>query len=348
MNIQKKFRDFHDKIKLTREDQSYSDAKKKSESIIEDIKKAFKEKRHPIIETFRQGSFATHTAIKSLDGDFDVDEALVIKEDDAPADPVQCKKIINEILVKRGFINSKIKTPCVTADYASLKLHIDYPIYKKDKYFSDYMIGLGKEHSTERYKIWSDSDTKGLIEYITNRESHTRYSSLTNEEQQQFYRLVRYIKRWRDVTYTNKDTRKHVYSIGLTIMFKESFSPEIDGNGKENDLTALYNTIDYILEKKTYFSTYDGDKYNIIVNLPVEPYQDVFVKHGKNVGTELKNKLTYLRKKLKEVINEDDLTKQCIILNNLFGDDFEIPSSVGTESRKTAPNAGVVIPSQGA
>ena len=196
------------------------------------------------------------------------------------------------------------------------------------------MIGLGKENSNEEYKIWADSDTKGLIDYITNRECHTRYYNLTDEERQQFYRLVRYIKRWRDVTYTNKDTRKHVYSIGLTIMFKQSFLPEINYYGIEDDLTALYNTISYILDSQSYFSGYDGDKYNIIVELPVEPYQDVFRKHGKNVGTELRNKLIYLRRKLKEAIDEESLVKQCTILNRLFGDDFEVPS-VATESRSS-------------
>ena len=103
MSIQQKFNNFHKAIKLSREDPSYKDAKEKSESIIKDIKKVFKENNHPIIETFKQGSFATYTAIKSLDGDFDVDEALVIKEEDAPEDPVECKKIVNDVLIKRGF-----------------------------------------------------------------------------------------------------------------------------------------------------------------------------------------------------------------------------------------------------
>ncbi len=334
MSIQRKFINFHKKIKLTREDPSYRDAKEKSESIIKDIKKAFKDKNYPIIETFKQGSFATHTAIKSLDGDFDVDEALVINYYDAPEDPVQCKKIVNDVLIKRGFINSKIKTPCVTADYASLKLHIDYPVYRKDRYFSEYRIGLGKEYSLKENRKWGDSDTKGLIDYITNRECHIRYYNLTDKEQQQFYRLVRYIKRWRDVTYTNKNTRKHVYSIGLTIMFKESFYPEIDNNGKEDDLIALYNTISCILDNRTYFSNYYGNRYNLRVDLPVAPYQDIFRKHGETVGTELRNKLIYLRRKLKEAIDEESLVKQCTILNRLFGDDFEVPS-IATESRSS-------------
>lgn len=353
MSLQRQFRKFNSAIYLTTQSDEYKNARDKEHSILEAIKEKFKENGYPVIDEFRQGSFATDTAIKKLDGDFDVDRAIVIQKSNAPENPVECKKVIHEVLEKRGFKNHKIKTPCVTADYTTLDLHIDYAVYQVDD-FDGLQIGLGKEHSKPENKKWEDSESKKFIAWINSDENCTGYQVLTNEERLQFKRLVRYVKRWRDYKIPEY-TKQYIYSIGLVIMIKESFIPVIDINGTENDLQSLIKTIDYILANKSYFTSLGTEEYNVQVIIPFNPKVDVYRKHGKTHGTVFRKNLKIFLDKLIEVSNEDSLSKQCIILQSIFGDDFEVveESSSDDKSGKSqnfekSPFAGIVIPSQGA
>lgn len=345
MALQKYFRKFDDEIKLTRWSEEYKDARTKEHSILNEIKQKFRENGYPVIEEFRQGSFATDTAIKKLEGDLDVDRAIVIKQENAPDDPVKCKKTILDVLGARGFKNAILKTPCVTADYAGLKLHIDYAVYSVDE-FTRYAVALGKEHSKSENRIWQDSESKELINWLNGTNNSTSFWELTTEEVNQFKRLVRYLKRWRDYSYPDGH-KDYIYSIGLAIMLKESFCSAINANGVEDDLESLIKTLDYILNRKSYFLSLGEEKYNIVVNIPFVPNIDIFRKHGKTVGTTFKKNLESLLKTLREVSETDSLIKQCELLNKVFGDDFEVPTSeVSDLKRNSSP--GIVVPSQGA
>lgn len=228
MSIQAKFNKFHDKIKLSREDSEYRDAREKDDSILKAVKKALKEAGYPVIEDFLQGSQATNTAIKSPDEDFDIDRSVVIAFDDSPDDPVKVKKIVLKVLEDRGFKNAKIKRPCVTADYASLKLHIDIPVYREDN--GSYQLAVGKKNSTDENKFWSDSDPKGLKDWINSTSGY--YGSASNKLAQ-YKRITKYLKRWRDNKFSASIAKK-VFSIGLTVMAKEQYLPSFDDNGKAN------------------------------------------------------------------------------------------------------------------
>ncbi|MDN5109559.1 nucleotidyltransferase [Aliarcobacter butzleri] len=346
MSLQKQFKKFDKKIYLTKQCDAYKDARAKEHSILEDIRKQFIEEGYPVVKNYRQGSFKTDTAIVSLKGDFDVDRAIIIHKDKAPDDPVKCKKIIYDILEKRGFKNHKIKTPCVTADYTSLNLHIDYAVFQVDD-SENYDIALGKLNSKEENKEWEYSESKQLIDWINGNDNPIGFLNLTNEEKLQFKRLVRYMKRWRDNNF-QETNRPYIYSIGLTIMIKESFHPSIDENGKENDLESLINTIEYVLNYRRYFINMGDDKYDVRVYIPFEPKVDVFRKHGKSQGTVFHSKLVTLLEKLKKANEEGDLKKQCKILQDVFGDDFEIDEESNSNAKVVNPGPGIVIPSQGA
>ena len=122
MGIQSHFDDFHGRIKLTRQDERYKKARTRDDSITAAIKTAFKEAGYEVIEDFLVGSHAYGTAVVPLDGDYDIDRALVIAAENAPDDPVVPKILTLNVLENRGFKNAKIKMPCVTADYASESL----------------------------------------------------------------------------------------------------------------------------------------------------------------------------------------------------------------------------------
>ena len=344
MSIQAKFLKFHEKIKLGREDDEYKSAREKDDSILKAVKKALKDEGYPVIEDFLQGSQSTATAVKHPVDDFDIDRSVVIAFDDAPDDPVKVKKIVLKVLEDRGFKNAKIKKPCVTADYASLSLHIDIPLYRVQN--GEYELAVGKKNSKDENKEWSSSDPKGLRDWINNKDD---YVGSAIDKLKQYKRIVRYLKRWRDVKFSS-DVANKVFSIGLTVMAKEKFKPNFDSNGKASDLKALRDTVSAMLNSN-YFAYQGNEQYKVTVNLPTSPYRDIFDGSSVNTGTQLYNKLTSLKNKLDKVIDEENLTKQCKLLNEIFGDDFEVSSSsskASTVAKATYVTAGAAGTSQGA
>ena len=131
MGIQTHFDKFHNKIKLGREDDAYKKARERDDSIKKEVSSAFAQAGYPVVNDFIQGSLKTHTGIVPISGDYDIDRALVIEGKNAPENPVTPKKTVLDVLGGRGFKNAKIKKPCVTADYASDNVHIDFIIYKR-------------------------------------------------------------------------------------------------------------------------------------------------------------------------------------------------------------------------
>ena len=336
MSIQTHFNNFNKKIYLTRHSEGYKKAKEKDESIFKEIKEAFNNAGYPVIESFMQGSFAVTTAINSLDGDFDIDRAIVIDEDKAPEDPVAPKRVILKVLEDRNFKDPKIKKPCVTANYIATNLHIDYTVYKKkaSDFFDDtYYLAVGKHGSSDEHKEWSESDQKGLIAWIDSAPAIRK----------QLKRLIRYMKRWRDVNFS-EEVRKKIFSIGLTVMIKEQYSPASLSSEVDDDLQALKNTIDAIVDAEYICAPWGTDDYRVYVKLPKAPFRDIFQHkvNGSpadgsdlNVGRQLRNNLLQLQEELQKALDETDEIKQCEILNKVFGSDFEVPKQENKSSSKT-------------
>ncbi len=346
MSIQTQFDKFHNAIKLTREDKRYKEARQKDDSIKIEIKSAFKKAGYPIVEDFIQGSMAdgVNTGIVSLYGDRDIDRALVINSEDSPDDPIAPKKVLRDTLKNRRFSNPAIKKPCVTADYVGNDLHFDYPIYRKDS-LGNLELAVGKEFSNDATRIWDGNDPKGLIDHLKDKNGY-----LTSLEKSQYRRIARYLKRWRDVRYKSETARKKVYSIGLTLMAKDSFSKQVNEDGVANDLLALRETIHNILYLSSYFSPIDFEntKYKIRVPLPVRPWRDIFENHGSPVGTPLRTKLVKLLEKCDLAIIEEDVVEQSKILRQQFGDDFPLAEKKESVKKNIYVGSGLVGDPSGA
>ena len=345
MGIQSHFDKFHNKIKLGRQDDVYKKARDRDDNITADVKNAFSEADHPVVATFIQGSLATNTGVIPLNGDYDVDRALVIDAECAPDDPVDPKITVFDVLDSRGFKNAKIKKPCVTADYASDNVHIDFPVYKRSG--EQYYLAVGKRNSGRDNREWSAADPRGLLDWINDR---TNYGDCESVKHDQFRRLVRYLKRWRDCQFSETVAAK-VYSIGLTVMVKERFIPAFDTEEFSHDLSSLRQTVSSMLDGG-YFTAAGNDQYRISVYLPKQPWRDIFFGSSVDTGTQFRNKLERLETKLAEADTSDDEREQCTILNALFCEDFVVPdaSTTGhTGGRKAIfPSAGLVGTSQGA
>jgi hypothetical protein len=334
---------FHHKIKLGRQDDAYREARAKDDSILGELALEFKTAGYPIIDNFMQGSLKTDTGIKHPTDDFDIDRAIVIDADCSPDNPVEVKKLVLGVLEKRGFKNAKVKKPCVTADYSNNNLHIDIVVYRK--LGDQYELAVGKLTSTEANREWSASEPKKLIAHIND---SSQYHGSSDLQLKQFKRLVRYIKRWRDEKF-GQTVGKKVFSIGLTLMLKEEFCPSMTENGKVDDLKSLRDTVFAILNAH-YFQSIGDSKYKLNVNLPVQPYRNVFENSSIDTGTQLNNKFKMMLASLDKALAEASLRKQCEILQGLFGDDFEIPAKEQNNNlgKVTFSSAGVVGTSQGA
>ena len=345
MGIQRHFITFHDAIKLCKQDDVYKKARERDSSITKAIEEAFSIAGHPVVEDFIQGSFATDTAILKKNEDFDIDRAIVIDHADAPGNPVSPKlTICDDVLEKRGFKNAKIKKPCVTADYAAENLHLDFPVYRKNN--GSYELAIGKRNSDEANRKWDLSDPKGLKDWIKDKSGYWGSSSV---KLLQFNRIVRYLKRWRDENFSIAFGKK-VYSIGLTVMAKHCFSPNLDSDSRPDDLTALRDTVTSMLNHG-FFRNQGNERYIISVNLPVTPRRDIFDGSNLDTGTQFRNKLYSMKCKLDDAIAEEDEIKKCRILNQLFGDDFPVPEVSQNNAiikKAVFPTSGAVGTSQGA
>lgn len=345
MGIQTHFNKFHDRIKLGREDDAYRKARERDDSIKRAMKTEFRDAGYPIVDDFMQGSLKTHTGIVPLSGDHDIDRALVIDDDTAPENPVTPKKKALDVLENRGFKNAKIKKPCVTADYASDNVHIDFIIYKRSG--DQHYLAVGKANSDESNREWSATDPHGLTDWINDDSQYDRADA--KDVLAQFRRLVRYLKRWRDEQFSETVAAK-VFSIGLTVMVKHEFVPSFSTEGARQDLQSLRKTVAAILDAR-YFDEEDEGRYRVRVDLPVEPWRNIFYGSSLDTGTQLYNKLKRLKEKLAEAEELSDERKQCQILNELFGDDFKVPEpprgSSGNEKAKYS-SAGTVTASIGA
>lgn len=353
MSLQAQYRKFFKKIALTRESDQYREVREKDDMITEKVTVAFSEAGYTVEETFIQGSLATHTGVIPIDGDYDIDRAIVISSDGAPKDPVDAKKLLRDVLIEHGFKTPRIKNPCVTADYRAKNLHIDFPIYRKT-WFSGLQLAWGKENSNPEVKSWNDADPKGLIEWITSDTDHQAFfGTLSKDERSQFYRLVRAAKRWRDTVFAGEATRKKVYSVALTIMIRECFLPSIDSETTAvNDHASLLSTIEKILEPNRYFKDMGQGKFSVAVHLPVSPNNNLYPSLDTAFGTTFRNKLAKLRDKLLAASEGDSLEDQCKILATQFGEDFPIPDDPsggkGSSGLIKSSTPGIVGVSHGA
>lgn len=330
-SLQKYYADFLGAIRLEYQGSEYKALKEKDEAITIKVEEAFKKQGYKIVKKILLGSLRVKTAIKPLSNrDYDLDRGFVLEfanQDGEQFEPLEPKKIIQDVLDNHNFKDSKIKKPCVTADYKALTMHIDYIVFRESKYIKALQLAVGTKNSS--IKKWDDNEPEELIDWILSNNNHQGFFTLSNVEVDQFRYIVRYLKRWRDYQFSEAD-RKKVFSIALTIMAKECFKPSVDEEDNRNDHASLRDTVETILSKG-YFCYSEDDKFDIEVRLPTKPFRDVFEQKHKCVGTVFKKKLETMLDNLKAVDATDNLEEKTEILHKLFGDDFPVHS----ETRKS-------------
>lgn len=337
-NVQSQFDTFYRRIKLGRFDEEKTLREKRDiirQTLRDKLPSVFKAhgEAYPAPIFRDQGSYALGTGIKPLDGDdYDIDQGVYFPvSTETYRDPVALKQRVFEAL--DGHTDEvRVRTPCVTVFYhqeGEHVYHVDLAVYSDGAQNADGKARLarGKAYSSDEYRFWEASDVQNLADTIFARFGNTNDSD-------QFRRVVRYLKRWKDVDFPSGGNAAPV-GIGLTIAACDSFQARYRDvvMGAPDDLAALDALVRAMLNRFT--STWDDGKLvrRLAANLPVEPRDDPFARMTAEQMEAFENKLKALRDALDAAACAVDPTEACETLRSVFGDDFPVPPREETAKR---------------
>ncbi|HEI9568435.1 TPA: nucleotidyltransferase [Bacillus cereus] len=333
-NLQSYFNSFHDNIKLSYDDNKV--LRDKRDELLDFLKENMPE-GITTPEIFHQGSYAMYTGIKPFeDGDYDIDVGLFfdISKDDYE-NPVTAKKWVYDAL-KDAYPNIEMKKPCVAVKFESEEennnhYHVDFTIYAAKSSETKIFLAKGKLSSNSENRCWEESDPKELVNKIK--------THLTEgKEREQFRRVIRYLKRWKDIKF--KGIVNRPTGIGLTVAGLTHFNAKYDNDYFTNtktykDLDALEAFVQNMINAFTYVSNADGEwEERMGVYLPTTPYNDIYEKMSGTQMKSFKEKLQTLLENLQKARDEVDPVEGCKILAIEFGDDFPIPEESVTAQKR--------------
>lgn len=210
MDFQPLFRRFEENIKLGHLDEN-AELRQKRDRVLSRLRENLSMK----FEWFNQGSYAMGTGVKPLDGDYDIDIGIVLDLDRNQHDPVTVKGWIYKA-VEQHTARVEWRRPCITVYYQQAGeaiYHVDLAILAKDRW-GNMHLAIGREHSAKEQREWQQDDRKGFIDVIGNR--------FSGEDAAQFRRVIRYLKRWRDVHFASEG-RAAPTGLGLTVAAYHDF-----------------------------------------------------------------------------------------------------------------------------
>ncbi|NRA54103.1 MAG: nucleotidyltransferase [Gammaproteobacteria bacterium] len=332
--LKKEFDTFHTTIKLGKYEENKS-LRDKRDLLIDELTEALKDEKVPNTDKkltftkFDQGSYAMNTGIKPYDDDYDIDVGIIFDITNDEYDSNKLKKLIYDKLNKQHNRTVEFNTPCITVKYAD-GYHVDLALYADND--ADYHIAWGKEHS-KKNKCWYKSEPKKLTKWVKD-------VSAVSKESEQFRRAVRYLKKWKEKHFDNNGNVAPP-SIGLTIQSRNAFH-DTSGYREDKELDALINIV--IQMKNSFTSTFQLDtmsfKNTVTVNLPVEPYKDVYYKMTLNQLDNYYQKLENLLEALESAQTEESDYQASLILRKIFGDDFPLAEDAKKTETKPVTTTG--------
>ena len=286
--LQSQFIKFHETIKLDDDDKKVLiDKRKEVEEAINKGVSGFGK------SFFNQGSYSTYTGILPIDeGDYDLDRGLKIDVDRQSNSPKEVKKLIFDALASEfGEKSVKVKNPCVTVSFPEDNVHIDIAVYCTEN--DNYFLARGKLNSTDENIKWEEADPIELTKEINN-------AMENSEDRNQFRRVIRYLKRWKDLKFKNQDNRPTGIGISVFAINNFSVTKKVDylsGKTTYDDISALRNLINTMIN--SFSDRYDVERKlfypRLEVILPVKPYTDVYERVSNIQMEAFKNKLEKLR-----------------------------------------------------
>lgn len=271
-----------------------------------------------------QGSYQMKTGTFPLNGDFDIDLGMYFEIDPDDYHPVELKRMVHKAL-KGHTKEVRIRRPCVTVQYQQSgepAYHVDIAIYSDGSKNRDGMprLAVGKGRSGEKFCGWEVSDPLALSSEILD--------SYEGAELTQFRRVVRYLKRWKDVRFPRTGNGAP-RGIALTVACHKHFEAEFFRDGTPDDLTALAKVVGGMTESFTLRGLswfFSWPSHEVQIKLPVEPYSDLCERMTPRHMKRFYEELASMLQVLEAVKTGRSLEKACQRLRSVFGTDFPMPA----------------------
>lgn len=309
MSFQPLFRRFHEAIlrKRSRED---AELREKRDKILKRLRDNVK----TTFEPFNQGSYEMGTGVKPLNGDYDIDVGIRFNVDYRSHDPLELKGWVYKA-VQEHTARVEWRRPCITVYYQESRkviYHVDLAVFAKDPSSSRLRLALGKEHAAADQKQWQEDDRVGFMEDLERR--------FSGEDAAQLRRVVRCLKRWKDVHFPNEG-RAAPSGLALTVAAFSWFHPAMasrNGEREYDDHRATAALVGSMLG--SFRQTMDNGRYVPRIRLPFPraPHDDVFARMSNQQMLELHGRLTQLHERLEEARSKGSTAP----LRRAFGDAF--------------------------
>lgn len=311
MSFQPLFRRFHEAIQLKRFGEN-AELREKRDRILTRLRNNSK----VTFEWFNQGSYEMGTGVKPLDGDYDIDVGVVFDVDTQRHTPVTVKGWVHEA-VKDHTTRVEWRRPCITVYYQEgreAKYHVDLAVLAKAAYTTELRLAIGKQHSSADQQDWQRDDRRGFMQ--------TFESRFSGEDAGQLRRVIRYLKRWKDVHFS-REGHAAPTGLALTVVAFKWFNPLKTAwyqNAEYDDLGATLSLVRSF--KAGFQQAYDHAAQRwtqrIALQFPNAPSDNVFARISDQQMTELYQRLEQLIKWLEEASVQSSTAP----LRRAFGNEF--------------------------
>lgn len=303
-DLNPEFRKFHDAIKLDWDDELAELRDKRDEVLDTLFAKLAASVTKPA--RFNQGSYAMHTGIVPINGDYDIDVALEFQLDiDEHPSPVAVKRWVYDAL--RSYPDVEMREPCVTVWWrdraGNPQSHVDLAIYATHD--GETHLAWGKLGASRELQAWEPADPRGLLERVRSQPEDPKHRD-------QMHRVIRYLKRWKDHRFsdTGEDAPR---GIALTACALQWFNP------CEKEIDALLGLVTSIHSRGP----------NIRALLGGKPHTDLFAAMNEHQRSNFNGRIGELESALRKAKAEGSPRAAAEQLRKQFGDDFPLPSRAG-------------------
>lgn len=300
MSLQPLFRRFHEAIQLTQ-------ARELTE-LIQKSDRIFKRLRDNLaisFQPFYQGSYAIGTGVKPINRDYDIDVGIVFNLDPRTKDPVEVKGWVHQAVAEHT-ARVEWRHPCITVYYQQAREvihHVDLAILTKDPRSGAMYLAWGKQHAPADQRQWQLDDRKGFIDAVDRK--------FTGEDAAQFRRVIRYLKRWKDIHFPSEG-RSAPSGHALTVAAYYWFQPVKTRGFQHVEYDDLGATLSLVRSMQQSFGA------RLALRSPIAPQDDVFARMSDEQMKQFRQRLEKLSGRLEEA-RRNPLPA---LLQDAFGKDF--------------------------
>jgi len=317
MNFDKQFKEYHRVVKLSssKKKDLIGDGTKKGsrDALRSKIKKNFRDNDRKQPKFYMQGSFSMTTTINPISAEYDLDDGVYLQNIDTSKPmnewekPEKVHKWIVDAVNGHTSKDPTDKNLCVRVHYANEKKHIDLPIYvtKDDTYY------LAVKNSG-----WIESNPKEISDW---------FADEVKSKGEQYRRIVRYLKGWKDFREDENSSLKLFGGFQLTVLASYHFIEDLD-----SDEESFFKTVQEI----------NNNLWKYRAEIPHPKNNKNIIDHYTDRRKEIfQDEFKAMFEKTKKAYNEDKCEEKGKKWKKVFGDRFPIPNENECEkiSNKAAP-----------